>query len=106
MKTIFAVCAFVAMTGCTVLNGITGLVTGPFDCTYWHVASSGPAGLILFPITPFEGAYRGAQVGWLADKAAFNGTNPGLSPLAHVLPCSTNAVVSAFGGEGLTWNTK
>lgn len=94
-----------AVCGCTILNGAVGGVTGIGDCTFWKVAEHGPAGLLYLPISPFEGAYHGAQLGWAQDKAVFgNGKPVTLTMVGHTLPCSTNTILKMWTGEGISWN--
>lgn len=97
MKAVVLCALLVLSSGCTLLGGVAGLVTGPVDCTVLHVRASGPAGLIMFPLTPFEGAFRGGQLGWFTDKAVFNGQE-GVRPLAFAMPCTATAIFQAFGG--------
>lgn len=90
--------------GCTVLGGLTGGVTGIADCTFWKVTTVGPVGLLWIPVAPFEGAYRGAQLGWAADKALLANIPSPITLTGHVLPCSANAMQERWRGKSLTWS--
>lgn len=93
------------LSGCTLITAATGAITGIVDCTYWKVAHTGVAGLLWVPVAPFEGAYRGAQVGWMSDRALIQNKKGPLF-LAHVLPCSVNELKKAWTGESLTWEER
>lgn len=96
------------LSGCTILNSAVGMVTGIGDCTFWHVVESGPVGLLMFPLSPLEGAYRGAQLGWYADRKLINHERDNLSLTGHMLPCSVNMMAKVWSGgsasPGITWD--
>lgn len=87
------------LSGCTVLNAGVGAVTGAVDCPLYR-------GVTYVLVGPFEGAYRGAQLGWVTDRAWLNGEQDPATLLAHSIPCSMHYAIKAFNGEGLTWSTK
>ena len=107
MKLMLCAVLAVMLAGCTVVGGITGAVTGIYDCTAVRVDRVGWAGIMWVPIAPFEGAYRGAQIGWYRDRKVWSGEPDALTIRASVQPCWAAAIMNtSVFSPPLTWNVR
>jgi hypothetical protein len=100
------VCPLV-LNGCVIIGGITGAITGLYDCTEQRIAQVGWAGAMWLPLAPFEGAYYGSQIGWYRDRKVFHGQPDLISVRASLQPCmAANAFRGSILNRPLSWSSE